>query len=226
MPDDEAILVYLNLLKLEFYYGGSQSTLVENLFELEKKIKLTAPLATVIPMATALNVLVRDAFAEKEEQFGVIETDRSDVLPLIYTARTCFLTCFGDLHGINSANLSKISDLLPMDIMYRDQRSKNFLYKNQAAIKSPLSAMVNIPRPTFTYSQVIIVENMGPNALKLFTSLLFATESPEDAIIVAGNTKMEIKIADLGSKRAKYLMMEFLGSLELVNVKITIRNAK
>ena len=224
MPGDKSVIKLLKLDNLSAFNVGGQDALKANLLELELKIKITPALVTIVlPLAVSLRTDIENSLLTKDEQFNVIDGDRTDIPDYVYTAKSCMLANFGALHGIFPNNLSKIIDIFPMDTIYRAQRSPDFLQKNQLAITNPLTKMLNIPKPSFSYTGYIIVENMGPEALKLFISLQLATLSPDDAITVEGNSKAIIQFKDMGSNRARYLMIEFLGSLDLVNVKLTIR---
>ncbi|MCX6164269.1 MAG: hypothetical protein NTU73_05320 [Ignavibacteriae bacterium] len=227
IKDTRATLVFFDLVNVDYYSKGRQSEIVKRVNELKIKVATDPAYVTVLPFVESLKLELGSIFALKTDQFTTITKDKTDVQPLLQTLKEAFIYNKGVLSSLYCDDLTKIFIFFPVAILHEKiVREESYVKKNQAFIANPSDAIINLPQPKFISTNLIYIDNIGPEPIKVYTLIKISNVIPETGLTIPGNSRLLAEILDLGPKTAKNLMMAFPGDRTKVKVRLTIITRK
>ena len=225
--DNKAALVLFNLTNVDYYTKGHQSDVQKRINELLIKMTSRPEYITVLPFVEALQDNLGSIFDLKTSQKTLVRKDREDIDPLVQVLKEAYIFDKGILQKIYCKDITKTFCFFPLDIMYGAiERAENYVTKQQAFITNPSDYIINIPSPAFTKTNLIEIENLGPEPIQAYKLIVISPLIPETAVTIAGFSTFKGNMMDLGPDTAKNLMLGFPGALNKVKVRITIKPRK
>jgi len=207
MQGNNAILVFLNLDKVNYYYKGKQAEIVAKLANLVVKITATPVLSTVIPVATALKSDVSGSYDIKHKKFDEIKDDRTNMMPLIIDAKIMLIRNFGALNDNLWENLANVCNYFPIADMNAEVHLATFLLKNEYFIKGFQGTAINLIDVNFKFGNYIEVDcRKCPVGVHLFLASEITDVIPMNAQYIKKGDRIIFKSNTVGSSTQGYLM--------------------
>ncbi len=207
MQGNKAILVFLNLDKVNYYYKGKQAEIVDKLSNLVVKITATPVLSTVIPVATALKSDVSGSYDIKHKKFDEIKDDRTNMMPLIIDAKIMLIRNFGALNDNLWENLANVCNYFPIADMNAEVHLQTFLLKNEYHIKGFQGTAINLIDVEFKFGNYIEVDcRKCQVGVHVFLASEITDVIPMNAQYIKKGDRIIFKSDTVGSSTQGYLM--------------------
>ena len=228
IKDDKATLVYFNLTNIKYYTDGHQSDIQKNISELLLKVKGRPEYATVLPFVVSLHEDLGGIFDTKSDQISLVTQDKEAVDPLVQTLKEAYIYDKGILNKIYCKDITKTFSFFPLATMYGAiVRAEDYVTKNQAFITKPIDPIINLPTPSFTNTNLIEIDNLGPKPIQAYKLITISKLIPESAITIPEFSTYKGAIRDLGPDTAKNLMLAFpADGLDTAKARVTIKPRK
>ncbi len=226
--DDNSILVFFNLTNVNYYTKGRQSEIVKRIDALVVKMTSRPDYVTVLPFVVALKADLGDIFNVKFNQKILVHKDKEDVDPLVQALKEAYIFDKGILQKIYCKDITKTFSFFPLDVMYGTiERAEDYVTNQQAFVKNPSQPIINLPTPPFTKTNLIEIENLGPEPMQAYTLITISSVIPETAITIMGFSTYKGVIMNMGPANAKNLMLAFPpDALDTAKARVTIKPRK